>query len=373
MDHSGSSPSASALPTISVVIPTGGGRWNWLTQCIQSVHHNLRPGAAVEVIVVLDGADHREAIAGTVFDQPVTFVHTEQAGPATARNIGWRRATGEIIAFLDDDVIVELDWLEDLRRWFIEHPDAAGVGGRVDPVLADNPVSRMMTDQIHLEHQQGEHGWRLITANAAFRRSALEAVGGFDQNFLLAGGEDFELCDRLGEAGLTVSVTPTARVVHRHPTTVGEMRLRAHRYRVGNLMGGRALPPLDPAQGSGAPEDPSPTDLEELDDLDELHTRGREASLPLSWRIRRRVWEQQCRVADTLHASSLPHWMIDTIEVSAFAVPSVARMPGWYRRARQSAARPSVPMSVAEACLEMLWHVENVKPLRPAESHEAGG
>ncbi|CAB4322570.1 MAG: glycosyltransferase [Actinobacteria bacterium] len=354
-------------PTFSVVIPTGGGRWAWLNQCITSVHDNLLPGETIEVIVVLDGAKHPKMIENSVYDRPVTFISTERAGPATARNIGWRRASGEVIAFLDDDVIVELNWLDDLRRWFMAHPDAGGVGGRVDPVHASNPVSRMMTDQIHLEHQKGDHGWRLITANAAFRRSALEAVGGFDQNFLLAGGEDFDLCDRLGEAGYEVAMTRSARVVHRHPTTIADMRLRAHRYRVGNLMGGKETASL--AAGS-EDETASEADFEsefEDFDFDDPEATNRSTALPLTWKVRKRIWEQQCRVADKLHASSLPHWMVDTCEVAAFAVPSIGRMPGWYRRARRSPARPSVPMSAAEACLEMLWHIENVKPLRPTD------
>lgn len=354
-------------PTFSVVIPTGGGRWAWLNQCIASVHDNLLPGETIEVIVVLDGAKLPKMIENSVYDRPVTFISTERAGPATARNIGWRRASGEVIAFLDDDVIVELNWLDDLRRWFMAHPDAGGVGGRVDPVHASNPVSRMMTDQIHLEHQKGAHGWRLITANAAFRRSALESVGGFDQDFLLAGGEDFDLCDRLGEAGHEVGMTRSARVVHRHPTKIADMRERAHRYRVGNLMGGKMASTL--AAGS---DDQSALrvhhylefkDVEDDDFDDPKPTKGPPA-LPLSWRVRKRIWVQQCRLAENLHATSLPHWLIDSVEVAAFAVPSVGRMPRWYRRARRSAAHPSVAMSVAEACLEMLWHVENVKPLR---------
>ena len=55
------------------------------------------------------------------------------AGPAAARNRGWREAAGEIIAYTDDDCLVPLDWLSRLEDGFLRHPEAVGVGGYHSP------------------------------------------------------------------------------------------------------------------------------------------------------------------------------------------------------------------------------------------------
>ncbi|TKJ29814.1 HAD-IIIA family hydrolase [Blastococcus sp. CCUG 61487] len=149
---------------------------------------------------------------------PVRVVRTGGGGPARARNLGWRTARTEWIAFLDDDVVPDPDWYERLTRDLAELPaDVAGSQGRVRVPL---PEHRRPTDWERGTAGLATSSW--ITADLAYRRSALSAVGGFDERFPRAFREDSDLALRVmdtgarlvrGERWITHPVRPTDRWV----------------------------------------------------------------------------------------------------------------------------------------------------------------
>jgi histidinol-phosphate phosphatase family protein len=121
----------------------------------------------------------------------------ERSGPASARNRGWRASAADWIVFLDDDVLPEPGWLDDLNRDLSEaSPDVAGIQGRIAVPL---PADRGPTDAERTV--KGLETARWPTADMALRRSALIAVGGFDQRFPRAFREDSDLAFRLMDAG----------------------------------------------------------------------------------------------------------------------------------------------------------------------------
>ena len=124
------------------------------------------------------------------------------AGPAAARNAGWRAARAEWVAFLDDDVAPSDDWLERLAG-DLAGLDAvvAGSQGRLHVPLPDD---RRPTDWER--NVKGLERARWATADMAFRRSALAAVGGFDERFTRAYREDADLALRLLDAGYRLVV-----------------------------------------------------------------------------------------------------------------------------------------------------------------------
>ncbi|MFL5827983.1 MAG: HAD-IIIA family hydrolase [Thermoleophilaceae bacterium] len=131
------------------------------------------------------------------------------AGPAAARNRGWRESRAEWIAFLDDDVVPEAGWKEHLAGDLCSAaPDVAAVQGRVRVPL---PEGRRPTDWERnvagLEHA------RWATADMAFRRDALAAVGGFDERFPRAYREDSDIGLRLLDAGMRIT-SGTRCVLH---------------------------------------------------------------------------------------------------------------------------------------------------------------
>ncbi|MDK3257064.1 HAD-IIIA family hydrolase [Blastococcus capsensis] len=149
---------------------------------------------------------------------PVRVVRTGGGGPARARNLGWRTARTEWIAFLDDDVVPDPDWYQRLEQDLADLPDeVAGSQGRVRVPL---PPDRKPTDWERGTAGLATSSW--ITADLAYRRRALAAVGGFDERFPRAFREDSDLALRVmdtgahlvrGERWITHPVRPTDRWV----------------------------------------------------------------------------------------------------------------------------------------------------------------
>ncbi|MBJ7452909.1 MAG: glycosyltransferase, partial [Blastococcus sp.] len=149
---------------------------------------------------------------------PVRVVRTGGGGPARARNLGWRSARAPWIAFLDDDVVPDPDWYEKLAADLADLPaDVAGSQGRVRVPL---PADRRPTDWERGTAGLATSSW--ITADLAYRRAALAAVGGFDERFPRAFREDSDLALRVmdtgarlvrGERWITHPVRPTDRWV----------------------------------------------------------------------------------------------------------------------------------------------------------------
>ena len=147
---------------------------------------------------------------------PVRVVRTGGGGPARARNLGWRTARTPWISFLDDDVVPDADWYACLAADLADLPaDVAGSQGRVRVPL---PADRRPTDWERGTAGLATASW--ITADLAYRRAALAAVGGFDERFPRAFREDSDLALRVmdtggrlvrGERRITHPVRPTDR------------------------------------------------------------------------------------------------------------------------------------------------------------------
>ncbi|MFS1304912.1 glycosyltransferase family 2 protein [Streptosporangium longisporum] len=175
---------------ISVVVPTVGR---------PSLAATLAAlPAELEVVVVDDrppGPDRGE-LGG--LPRHARVVRSGGRGPAAARNAGWRASEGEWVAFLDDDVVPGPGWARALLADLADLPaDVAACQGRIEVPL---PAGRRPTDAERDTAGLAEAGW--ITADIAYRRSALERTGGFDERFPRAYREDADLALRVSGAGL---------------------------------------------------------------------------------------------------------------------------------------------------------------------------
>jgi hypothetical protein len=122
-------------------------------------------------------------------------------GPAAARNAGWRACSSQWIVFLDDDVVPEPGWKAALERDLdAAGPQVAAVQARV---VVPTPLGRRATDWER--NVAGLERARWATADMACRRTALEAVGGFDERFRRAYREDSDLGLRLTAAGFAIA------------------------------------------------------------------------------------------------------------------------------------------------------------------------
>ena len=219
-------PAPEETPRVSVVVCTYNGE-RWLPGCLAALAAVDYPD--FEVIVVNDGStDASEAIARS---HGVEVVTTENHGLSAARNTGAARATGEIIAYIDDDARPERDWLRHLALHFTR-TDHVAVGGpnlppRDDGLIADC-VANAPGGPIHVlvSDREAEH---LPGCNLAVRRAALEEVGGFDPRFRIA-GDDVDFCWRLHEAGGTLGFNPGAVVWHHRRNSVRAYLRQQHEY-----------------------------------------------------------------------------------------------------------------------------------------------
>ena len=166
-----------------------------------------------EVILVDDGStDDTQAIAARF--PRVRKLRQKNLGLSAARNAGFAAATGEIIAYTDSDCFADTDWLTLLVNQ-LETRGAAGVGGpNLTPedgwlagcvACAPGQPNHVLESDEEAEHIPG--------CNMAFRRDALQAMGGFDPVFRKA-GDDVDLCWRLQADGYRITFAPGAFVWH---------------------------------------------------------------------------------------------------------------------------------------------------------------
>jgi O-antigen biosynthesis protein len=212
------SPFASNIewPKISVIVCTyNGGRT--LRECFQELQQLNYPD--FEVIVVDDGStdggtDDAEAYG-------YRLIRTHNAGLSSARNTGLHAANGEIVAYLDDDAYPDSDWLKYLALSFLQG-EYMGVGGPNIPPPGDGWIADCVTNSpggpIHvlLSDREAEH---IPGCNMAFRKSALLAVGGFDERFRTA-GDDVDICWSVQQRGWKLGFSPAAVVWHHRRNSV---------------------------------------------------------------------------------------------------------------------------------------------------------
>jgi len=197
----------------SVIIPAYNAAAT-LAECLEACQRQTHPD--FEIIVADDGStDTTPEIAQRL---GVRYVRQENRGPAAARNMGARRASGEVLVFTDSDCVPETDWLEKLLSGFTD-ASVVGVGGSYGIRNDSSLLARIIHEEIVLRH----HRFRdrvdyLGSFNVAYRREAFEAAEGFDESFAQASGEDNDLAYRLHDNGGTLRFVAAARVAHYHPT-----------------------------------------------------------------------------------------------------------------------------------------------------------
>ncbi len=203
-------------PRISVVVCSYNGA-RTIRECLEGLLRLDYPN--FEVIVVDDGStDATPAIAR---EYGFRVISTPNRGLSHARNLGWRAAAGEIVAYLDDDAFPDPHWLRYVAAAFLSSGHAA-IGGPNIPPGTDGLVGECVANapggpqHVLLTDTEAEH---IPGCNMAIRRRALEAIGGFDPQFRAA-GDDVDVCWRLRQQGWTIGFSPGAVVWHHRRASV---------------------------------------------------------------------------------------------------------------------------------------------------------
>jgi peptidoglycan/xylan/chitin deacetylase (PgdA/CDA1 family)/GT2 family glycosyltransferase len=240
----------------SVVIPTVG-RPRYVVDLVRSLLHG--EVAPDEVIVVdnrpanpatMDALDR--AFAG---ERRVRYLVEPVAGASLARNTGLRAARGDLVAFLDDDVVVDRAWLASVHEAWKAAPQVGAVTGLILPTELETPGQQLVQayggfdkgfarrifdlDEHRLAHPLypylvGAYG---SGANAVFDRAAITALGGFDARLgpgtPTKAGEDLDVLLRTVLAGRAIVYEPAALVRHHHRPDDAGLRTMARDYGIG--------------------------------------------------------------------------------------------------------------------------------------------
>ncbi len=242
-------------PSVSVIVPTRE-RPERLRRCLDSILAAAYPGERREVIVVdnAPSSDVTRALLETSFPS-VRYLREDAPGSASARNHGIARAGGDIVAFTDDDVVVDRHWLAELARGYAIGGEVGAVTGLLVPLELETPAQvwfeeyggfgrgyerqvyslrRPHRDNPLFPYSAGVFG----TGNSmSFRRSVLQRIGGFDaalgNGTPALGGVDSEVLLRTVLDGYTVVYEPRSLAYHAHRADYAGLRRQVYGYGAG--------------------------------------------------------------------------------------------------------------------------------------------
>jgi glycogen synthase len=209
---------------VSIVIATYN-RYADLQECLQSLF-DLRPPPYEVIVVDSCSQDETEKLK---YSFPIKLVTLTDKNRQRARNLGISMADGDIIAFLDDDVVVDRDWLNQIVEPYVNDA-VGGVGGRVIP-YGTCKESYAETDQSYIGRIfnnglvignfdfPSKHLIKVdsfIGCNMSFRRKLLLKVGGFDENYEGTGyRDDTDLCIQIKRLGYALVYNSKALLWHK--------------------------------------------------------------------------------------------------------------------------------------------------------------
>lgn len=240
-------------PVISVIVATRD-RPERLRHCLHSL---LRSTYTDFEIIVVDNApadDTAQVLVRAEFPDRVRYVREPVAGLARAHNVGLARARGSVVAFTDDDTLVDPAWLSALADTFARDPRIGCVTGLIVPAELETPAQTALERQGGFAKGYVPRTWSLFDppadplfpftagrfgsgANMAFRTAVLRALGGFDTATGAGtpgrGGDDLLAFFETLTAGHTLAYQPGAIVWHCHRRTMDAVASQAFGYGAG--------------------------------------------------------------------------------------------------------------------------------------------
>jgi glycosyltransferase involved in cell wall biosynthesis len=265
-DELGSLGTKASSPSLSVAICTRD-RVASLNRCLKSLLP-LQQKYGFELLVI-DNAPPDGATAKLMKNFPGARYILEQCpGLDFARNRAWKEATGKLIAYLDDDVVVDAGWLMGLEEAWAENTDAAAFTGLVMPLRLDTSAQVLFEKRNGFRREFDKKrfskelsGYTLYPCcagifgagcNMAFRRNMLCEIGGFDEALdtgaRLPGGGDLDIFYRVIRAGHVLVYEPSYMVFHEHRASESALRRQYYTWGLGLMAFVEKSYRSDPAQ-----------------------------------------------------------------------------------------------------------------------------
>lgn len=245
--------------TISVIICAHTQeRWQDLIEAVHSISQQTMPPH--QIVVAIDHNPDLLAQAQAQFTQATIVANSQEQGLNGTRNSGVAVATGDIVAFMDDDALANPDWLQHLHDTYTDE-NIVGVGGKINPLwLTERPA--WFPDEflwvVGCSYrglpQQTAPVRNLIGCNMSYRRAVVNQLGGFRNGIGHVGGrpqgdDETEFCIRLRQnlPQATLLFQPQAQVSHKVPA--GRANWGYYRWRC--YLEGRSKAQLSRLLGSG--------------------------------------------------------------------------------------------------------------------------
>jgi GT2 family glycosyltransferase len=247
-------PASRPGPTLSVVVATHN-RPESLRRCLDSLLRTRYPGLEVLVVDNAPATDEARELVLTRYPPRVRYLREPVPGLARAHNRGLAAAHGAVVAFTDDDTLVDPRWPSALTRTFSTDRSVGCVTGLILPAELETPAQAAL--EAHGGYAKGftTRRWSLREpppgeplfpfasgrfgsgANMAFRTSLLRRLGGFDPatgtGTPARGGDDLLAFFRVLTSGASLVYQPDAIVWHHHRRTLDAVPAQAFGYGVG--------------------------------------------------------------------------------------------------------------------------------------------
>lgn len=213
---------------VSVVVCTySSERYGDLMELLESI--NSQTYENIEIVIVVDGnPEIYQRIRSLERDDMKILLNKKNMGNNYSRNLGVKHATGDIVAFIDDDAIAEKNWVSNIVETFTEDKDIGVVTGDIIPKWIDDSMKWFPKDlhwiiscsysEMPTTKQEVRNGFG---CNLSFKKEIFEQIGLFDAKLGKIGdswtaGEEADLCSKvLKKANKKVIFNPEVRVKHK--------------------------------------------------------------------------------------------------------------------------------------------------------------
>ena len=198
--------------SVSAIIPVGRGE-SRVARCLE--HFSKLSPPVDEIVLVCDGANHVARQAGERYGARIVQL-PRRLGPANARNQGAFAARGEVLLFVDADVLVPSDVVTEVVQGLDAGKGVVACFGSYDDAPAEpNFLSQYKNLFHHYVHQHsGPEASTFWTGCGAIFSNVFREVGGFDEDFALPSVEDIDFGYRLRDAGHRIRLVRTLQVKH---------------------------------------------------------------------------------------------------------------------------------------------------------------
>jgi len=190
-----------------------------LRECLYSIFENTNDVYEILVISDCDDKHTREFMERIIRKHKNIFYFTQKSpGPAASRNLGIKRSREEIIAFLDDDCVVDKSWIKNILDAHKKNPKILAIAGAIIPRNHSLISEFSQGLEARADTKNNSYFYPSIVNNNSYKKKIFHNMSGFDTSFKRASGEDVEFNYRLDTAGIKTIFRKDIKVYHHYKT-----------------------------------------------------------------------------------------------------------------------------------------------------------